>query len=348
MGSGNSKNQKIDWINSFDPRITGLASPKGTLFRFVPATGLAELLLKQDNGFSTDWRAMASAAPEGVYYVTPDGEYPTIQSAIDQAYADGSGVDGKFGVIFIGPGEYTENLIFRPGQALIGDATLVSIGAIQINGQHVYTPPAGGEILEKTVNLQGVSLFNTQAGPTITINGVNEGFFNCNGVTFAKGGTGPCVYCPLVSCILVMAQCNIVANDSPDPCFISHAMVTVLQQNSHQSGGTSPLLEYLGNGSVNFSSNNMLGNSPYIASFAAGTIFATFNFVGTFAADADGFRVGTGATMYFVNGTIIVTPGTGYAFQGEGIVNGAMIVYGGGNGTKDPALTFNLLPSDPS
>lgn len=347
MGQGNSKNQKIDWINSFDPRLLGLASPKGTLFRFIPPVGPAELLLKQDDGFTTNWDGIAATIPD-VYIVAANGQYPTIQSAIDAAYAAGSGTSGIFPTILIAPGVYVENLVFRPGQALIGYSTLVSIGAIQIQGQHTYSPPAGGDILNKIVNCQGLTFLDgAPGGNTVTISGVNEGFMSFQGCTFQKSsGTGHIVLCTMNNFILVAVQCNILSNQSVDPSFQSSSTVFVFQGNSDQSGTSAPSFNYIGNGSANVVGNNVLSSAPYCFRFGlAGSQAITYNnFVGTFDPAGIGMVVEAGVTLYCTMTTILATQ---YVFGGSGTVNGAMLAYGIGS-AKDPALTFNLLPSDPS
>lgn len=55
MGLGGSVTQRIDIIDSYDPRVTGRAAAKGTIFRYIPSVGDAAILMKQDNGFSTNW-----------------------------------------------------------------------------------------------------------------------------------------------------------------------------------------------------------------------------------------------------------------------------------------------------
>ena len=45
-----------DYADSFDPRTgVGLFASKGATFRYAPVTGPAVLLMKQDNGQTTNW-----------------------------------------------------------------------------------------------------------------------------------------------------------------------------------------------------------------------------------------------------------------------------------------------------
>lgn len=344
---GRGSNQKLDWIDKFDPRVTGLAAPKGTLFRFVPTTGFPTLLIKGDDGFSQDWQAFGEGDQPFVYFVTPGtGNFPTIQSAIDQAFADGSGL--QVATIYVPPGTYNENLTFRPGQAIIGQNANVSVGAIRIVGQHTYTPPVGSDPLAAQVCLQGMSFIDLADGHTMEILGAQPYFFTVSGCSFTKGDfTGNCIRCLNASGILVLAQSSTTYHGSPDPVVRSSSQVMVIQQMSHASGGVGPMLDYDGGSSVQFFNNSQLNNAPYVVNMQNGTMFCQGAFVGSFGTDPDGFRLGAGAVAYVTNSTFIVNAGTGYVFQGTGTVNGAMIVYGI-NSNKDPGLTFNLLASDPS
>lgn len=66
MSHGGNQTQRVDIIDSFDPRIEGRAAQKGTFFRYIPVIGNAVLLVKQDDGFSTDWVDVASGAAQPV------------------------------------------------------------------------------------------------------------------------------------------------------------------------------------------------------------------------------------------------------------------------------------------
>jgi hypothetical protein len=66
MGFGGSQTERIDIIDSYDPRVTGRAASKGTLFRYVSSAGVPILLIKTDDGFSTNWIS-AGGGGGGVY-----------------------------------------------------------------------------------------------------------------------------------------------------------------------------------------------------------------------------------------------------------------------------------------
>lgn len=55
MGRGGNKTERIDIIDSYDPRVTGRAAQKGTIFRYIPSVGSPVILTKDDDGFSTNW-----------------------------------------------------------------------------------------------------------------------------------------------------------------------------------------------------------------------------------------------------------------------------------------------------
>lgn len=348
MGKGNIKTQVNDWINSFDPRVGGLSGKKGSIFRYIPILGLPLILVKQDDGFSTNWLAVQQATPVAgnIYYVVPGGEYPTIQSAIDAAFAAGSGDPGNTATIYIPPGEYVENLEFRPGQSLVAQAANISVGAVKITGQHHYEATPGGDILSKTVLLQGLSFNDNDPGNTITIDGMNDGFFLQSGCQFFKNSaTGRFVLCTNMNTILVITSGSGIYFGSTDPAIESYAAVTVVQSMSYSSNAPGPFVLYQGSGTLNFFNNQALTNSPYVLSIESGQAFVGFNFLGTFAPDSDCIRCD--GLAYVFNSTLLSSVGTGYVLQGTGTVNGGMLVYGIST-AKDPSLTFNLLPSDPS
>jgi len=67
MGFGGSQTERIDIIDSYDPRVTGRAASKGTLFRYVPSAGVPILLIKTDDGFSTNWISAGGGGGGGSY-----------------------------------------------------------------------------------------------------------------------------------------------------------------------------------------------------------------------------------------------------------------------------------------
>lgn len=62
MGQGGSKLFRVDVADKVDPRVAGRAGQKGTLFRYIPAVGDCTVLIKQDDGFSTNWTPISGTA----------------------------------------------------------------------------------------------------------------------------------------------------------------------------------------------------------------------------------------------------------------------------------------------
>lgn len=67
MGTAGTQAQRVDVIRSTDPRSTGYAAKKGTLYRYIPASGSPELLIKTDDGFSVNWTPLGAEASVPFY-----------------------------------------------------------------------------------------------------------------------------------------------------------------------------------------------------------------------------------------------------------------------------------------
>lgn len=90
--------QRIDIIDSFDPRLTGLAGKKGTTFRYIPAVGTPELLIKTDDGFSVNWLPVGGSALS--ITVATAASVANVNLASAPANLDGvAGVMGDFWLI---------------------------------------------------------------------------------------------------------------------------------------------------------------------------------------------------------------------------------------------------------
>lgn len=93
MAKGANQTQRINIIDSYDPRSTGRAAQKGTLFLFIPASGDCELLVKQDDGYSTNWEAVgggSSPTPSTFVTVASTGN---VNIAVAPATVDGIAYD---------------------------------------------------------------------------------------------------------------------------------------------------------------------------------------------------------------------------------------------------------------
>ena len=89
----------------------------------------------------------ASGFPVTPFVVGPIGQagYQTIQSAINAAFAAGSGI------VVVQPGTYTENLTLRDGIHIMGLTFADAGGGVIINGTH--TPPTTGGFVFRNVAL---------------------------------------------------------------------------------------------------------------------------------------------------------------------------------------------------
>lgn len=77
MGFPNTSSilENYDLAEQFDPRVVPTDAPKGAIFRYVPSSGPAILLQKQDKGESTNWTVVGSPKFEAAHsvYVSLDG-----------------------------------------------------------------------------------------------------------------------------------------------------------------------------------------------------------------------------------------------------------------------------------
>ena len=65
MSLGSQLASNFDLADSIDPRITPVNAPKGTIYRYVPAIGNAEILQKQDNGTTTNYVSVGGGSSSG-------------------------------------------------------------------------------------------------------------------------------------------------------------------------------------------------------------------------------------------------------------------------------------------
>lgn len=59
MGRGSNFTFRVDITDSYDPRVTGRVAQKGTVFRYIPAVGDPELLIKADDTTATNWISLS-------------------------------------------------------------------------------------------------------------------------------------------------------------------------------------------------------------------------------------------------------------------------------------------------
>ncbi len=104
------------------------------------------------------------------YVVAPTfalGEYTTIQSAIDQAVADGADAANP-AIVWVSAGIYTEDLALVPFVSLAG-AVDGSVNAVQVVGNSVYTDNTGAGTNEFSIT--NMSFVSNNTSPAISFQG---------------------------------------------------------------------------------------------------------------------------------------------------------------------------------
>lgn len=114
-----------------DPRTSpGLNAPRGSIFIWAPETSdRPQVLQKTDQGLSTNWKSLAFVDNQ-TFTVGPQGEYETIQAAIDAAKV--STLPNK--LILVSPGDYAEDLLIDFTNVTISSIT-GSYDGVNILGQ---------------------------------------------------------------------------------------------------------------------------------------------------------------------------------------------------------------------
>jgi hypothetical protein len=131
--------------------------------------------------------------PGIVYQVYPGGQWPTIQSAIDQAVSDGhTAQDNNPAYVWIYPtgtmAGYVENLMLSPGVNLIGFGTAEY--SVFLNGRIRYMPPAG-TIGPNTVHVEGLWIQAPAGINSVELTGLNVGRIFLRQCVVNKLGPGP-------------------------------------------------------------------------------------------------------------------------------------------------------------
>jgi len=63
--AGSTLAQNYDLAESIDPRVVAVAAPKGTIYRYIPQIGAPEILVKQDDGATTNYVVLGGGGPSG-------------------------------------------------------------------------------------------------------------------------------------------------------------------------------------------------------------------------------------------------------------------------------------------
>lgn len=216
MGKGGTIVQRIDIIDVYDPRILGRAADKGTLFRYIPSVGDPVLLIKADNGYSTNWidasgsggvyTASNLGTGEGVFAALVAGDFQfkslvagtgiTLSSTATEITITNTGGGAGTGdpntlAYFDGTGALADNVNAIFDETLNSMALLVSPGTINLSGSNSIIFARGDTT--GTVTASGIGSFIQgyfQGSSTITASSTGSrvsGFANAGTMTAATG-----------------------------------------------------------------------------------------------------------------------------------------------------------------
>ena len=162
MGKGGTITKRVDIIDIYDPRLTGRAAEKGTLFRFIPSAGNPILLIKADDGFTTNWISVGGG---GGGSVTGDPETLAYYNSVT--------------------GDLTDNTNARFKPILNSMALLATPGTINQGGESSLVLEKGDGT--ETVNLTGMA--SLIRGRFIVNSVVSAISFASSAIGYANNGT---------------------------------------------------------------------------------------------------------------------------------------------------------------
>lgn len=160
MGRGGTLTRRVDIIDIYDPRVTGRAAPKGTLFRYIPGVGNPVLLIKVDDGFTTNWISASGGGGGGT------GDPETL------AYFN------------TGTGALTDNLNARFFPSTNSMALLVTPGTVTATGNAAVIFAEGDTTETVTASVAGAFVH----GAFLSSGGANAGAIGSTIAGLADGG----------------------------------------------------------------------------------------------------------------------------------------------------------------
>ena len=150
--------------------IVGKAGFPPQVSSLTPSTGIGVI-----NGPGSI--TLANQGMISPYIVGSNGNYTTIQAAINAAHAAGTGT------VYVYPGTYNENLTLYSGVDVCGAVALGDTGILVLNGTH--TPPLAGSCTIRNFTLSSATnIFSSAAAGTATLIVIDCLVSVTNGYTF--------------------------------------------------------------------------------------------------------------------------------------------------------------------
>jgi hypothetical protein len=280
-----------------------------------------------------------------VYSVCPTCQFTTIQSAINQAVADGAGVASVKAVILVHPGKYTENLVLAPGVVVQSFTVTLQPEQVFIIGQHTYSP-TGMIFFDNNAGFVGLTLIDSNPGNTITVGGTGSGIFIVASCFSEKSNTGSVIFANNPT-VVVSTFMNVFLGTIADPTIkILDSATFVSQQNQFQGGGVAVEMDVSNPGQGGLLiSNFIFCQSAHCVKMGPNVQAQVYyNIITNFQPNSSGLII-NGAGGIVTNNTITVPTGTGYTLDGIGSISIGGNVYGDSS-SHNPTLTVNPLITD--
>jgi len=282
---------------------------------------LGYVLTGRGAGLTPVWTAPASP-----YVVGPNSIFTTIQSAIDQAVADGASASNILNVI-VTSGDYTENLIIHD---FVNVSAAGAEASTRVIGNAVYTSTAPGGIFssrgltwESSVNVN--SAFSIQGANACTVNFSSSNFSGITGTAFECLNTNADITLSL--CKLVSSAGQIIFNITGGSIRFIAGFTTTTDTPSTVSG--SSLLVFLS--SFVTDSFVITGTSQVSFNNSVSQAVGTLPFM----------NIGAGCFSVILFSTIISNAASGFYIEGTGFVGATAISPLSGTAqTLDPALSI--------
>lgn len=138
------------------------------------------------SGGSQGLQGVTGPAGEGLAntYVVPTVAYPTIQSAIDAAFAAGHHDSNNLAVVAVSPGNYTENLTLKSGVCLLGRGG--GSRDVRVIGKATYQASINQSQALNTITVHNINFHSNSAGNTFELSGSNASRLNMRDCSLTK------------------------------------------------------------------------------------------------------------------------------------------------------------------